>query len=707
MIESKKTDLAPVFIFFASFSIYLFTAAPSIYWRDGAEFQTVGFSLGIAHPSGFPLYSIVAKLFTMIPMGSIAFKVTLLSAFFGGTVSVFVYLIVKTVLIYLSTKENWPSSERPIQYIALSTGLLFSVSNALWENSNVPEVYTLINTFTGLFIFLFIRRVTESVSDKHIGTLPLLFFLSFLFGLSLGAHSVEILYLPFFLILLYFLWIRPGSFPLFKYGFIVLFFMILGFSVYLYLPIRASQEPYFNWGNPQTLKHFLIHVADRKDQKVHFAVPPVKNVLLPQIWHYVEFFPSNFSIIGIGLGLSGAFYLIWKERKITLILTAFFFPPFIFFIRFWGDSSNYLSGFLIFATLIGVGSWWVYSAMLRLIQRFHLTPIILSAFWGALAINLLMLSFNHLHQNDKSHYWSPERIFKSSLLDVDNNAIVFTRESYFPMSYIQEAENLRPDVTHLANVDFLAPDFFFRATKARLPLVDVPSADAEKPGSIFLSQNIGRHPIYWEPDGGNDHVVSPYLTLNGMFYKILESPPSIDEEMLNSYRLKLKANIDFNQSSLNEEEKRFYGNFFSNLGSYFLENKRFDVALQHFEIAYTLIPKDTYLLNFLGVAHGELGHLDKAEGYFKKLVSIDPSNVYASRNLGLLYLESNRYPEAEAALLEAERIQPKNAETDYRLGILYDRVKDKEKAIRYLEKALKEDQEHTGAREKLEALQRS
>ncbi len=704
MIYSKKIDSTSAFIFFISFSIYLFTATPSFYWRDGAEFQTVGFSLGIAHPSGFPLYSIIAKLFTMLPMGSIAFKVTLLSSFFGALTAACVYLIIKTILDYLSISGNLNFYHKPNQAIAFSAAILFSFSNALWENSNVPEVYTLINVFTALFIYISIRRNIELTHAKTEENLEWLFLLPFLFGLSLGAHSIEILYLPLLLVLLYYLWIKPNFLGLFKYSFIVLFFLLLGFSVYLYLPIRASQEPYFNWGDPQTLQQFIIHVTDRKDGRVHLAIPGVKSVLLPQVLHYLHFYPTNFSILGIGLGLSGLVYLILKEKKIAAILTAFFFPPFLFFIRFWGDSSNYLSGFLVFTVLVGVGSWWVYSMVLRSIRRFDLTPRIINAFWAMLAMNVLILFFSHLSQNNKSDYWTPERVFKTNLLDLENNAIVFTRESYFPFSYLQEVGNLRSDVTYLANVDFLAPDFFFKATKKRLPLVTVPAAGSEMPGSVFLSQNISKHPIYWESDGGNDHLVFPYLTLNGMLFKILESPPPIEEKLLNDYRLKLKANFDLDQLSLNQEESRFYGNFFTNLGSYFLQKERYDLALQHFEMAYALIPKDNYLLNFLGISHGELRQFDKAEAYFQKLLSLNPSHVHAQRNLGLLYLESKRYPQAEAALLQAEQIQPDSAETNYRLGLLYDQIGKREKAILHLEKALAGDREHIGAQEKLDAL---
>src|SRR5579883_1651006 len=94
--------LLPFLVFFLSFAIYLVTAQPSIFWGDASEFQAVSFLLDIAHPAGSPLYSIIAKLWTFIPLGSIAFKVTLVSSIFGAAISVVFYGVIRSVLKMLS-----------------------------------------------------------------------------------------------------------------------------------------------------------------------------------------------------------------------------------------------------------------------------------------------------------------------------------------------------------------------------------------------------------------------------------------------------------------------------------------------------------------------------------------------------------------------------------------------------------------------------
>ena len=52
----------------ASLILYAATAAPSVatLFDDSLEFQVVVPTLGIAHPSGYPLYTLLGKLFTLL-----------------------------------------------------------------------------------------------------------------------------------------------------------------------------------------------------------------------------------------------------------------------------------------------------------------------------------------------------------------------------------------------------------------------------------------------------------------------------------------------------------------------------------------------------------------------------------------------------------------------------------------------------------------
>ena len=92
----SRTDLIiAALVWLAAFALYVRTLAPSLLWGDMAEFQTLSYTLGMTHPSGYMTHIMIGKLFTLIPVGNIAWRVNLMSAFFGALAVANVYLITR------------------------------------------------------------------------------------------------------------------------------------------------------------------------------------------------------------------------------------------------------------------------------------------------------------------------------------------------------------------------------------------------------------------------------------------------------------------------------------------------------------------------------------------------------------------------------------------------------------------------------------
>ena len=84
-----------------------------------------------------------------------------------------------------------------------------------------------------------------------------------------------------------------------------------------------------------------------------------------------------------------------------------------------------------------------------------------------------------------------------------------------------------------------------------------------------------------------------------------------------------------------------------NLGSLFLEHGYFEKALEHFQIAEKLAPRDKELLNGIGVAYRGLNDFDKSKKYFDEALDEDSNYAPALYNLGLLHYRSlNDRPKA-------------------------------------------------------------
>src|SRR4051812_48410305 len=80
----------------ASFALYLRTLAPTVVelFDDSLEFQLAGFRLAIAHPTGYPLYMLLLKGFSLLPFGEVAGRANLASAVCAALAVGLVYAVV-------------------------------------------------------------------------------------------------------------------------------------------------------------------------------------------------------------------------------------------------------------------------------------------------------------------------------------------------------------------------------------------------------------------------------------------------------------------------------------------------------------------------------------------------------------------------------------------------------------------------------------
>ena len=71
-------------VFLLGLTLYIRTLAPGLLSGDSAEFQTLAYTLGMTHPTGYPIYVLLAHVFTLLPFGDMAWRVNLFSAFWGA-----------------------------------------------------------------------------------------------------------------------------------------------------------------------------------------------------------------------------------------------------------------------------------------------------------------------------------------------------------------------------------------------------------------------------------------------------------------------------------------------------------------------------------------------------------------------------------------------------------------------------------------------
>jgi len=113
--------------FLGTLLLYIRTLAPSLLFGDSAEFQTLAYTLGIGHPTGYPVYTLLAKVFTFFPIRDIAYRVNLFSAFCAA---------LTIALVYLSIRKL-DAGIVPAIFGAVSLGL----TPLFWKHASIAEIY--------------------------------------------------------------------------------------------------------------------------------------------------------------------------------------------------------------------------------------------------------------------------------------------------------------------------------------------------------------------------------------------------------------------------------------------------------------------------------------------------------------------------------------------------------------------------------------
>lgn len=224
----------------AALWIYMQTLSPTVAWRnsgeDSGDLLVASATLGIAHPTGYPLFVLLGRIASLLPLGSLAFRINLISALAGAAG---IYFLARCVLEV--ARANGASTGAAMGAVAAS--LLYAFSAGAWSQSVIAEVYTLNVAILGAVLWA-IARAGASASSR-----PLLL-AAFLFGLGLSNHLLILAAVPALSIAT----LRcVTSRSIGRTGIVLLLlFAFWGATLDLYLPIRATNGPEFSWGAPST-----------------------------------------------------------------------------------------------------------------------------------------------------------------------------------------------------------------------------------------------------------------------------------------------------------------------------------------------------------------------------------------------------------------------------------------------------------------------
>lgn len=417
---------APVALLVAiTMAVYLATMGTAVGEADTFEFQVVAYRLGIAHPTGYPLYVLLGRLFTLLPFSSVAWRVNLLSAVCASMAAAFAFGTMRR--LYSISMDG----------LALLGALALAFSPTLWSQAVEAEVYALNSLFVAVIIWLLATLFRGGEPGRLV---PALFLV---FGLGLTNHVTMLLLLPAVVLGL---WLcRPQLSWKRWLGAACLFG--LGLSVYLYLPARW---PALHDGVPMTMSQFAGWVTGSQ----------FRGALQLGAWRAD---PTRYGIVarlvldqwgwaGVTLAAAGLVWLArqrWRFALVTLVAwLAYAFYALSYYVP---DVSVFLiPAHLIQAIWIGLGAMALTQLAGRVVERGaagdwrHFVPAAAGLF-ALLPLFLLTRTWSLVDHSERNplEKWG-RRVLALGL--ETGAAILADSEKIAPLYYLQVTEGRRPDL---------------------------------------------------------------------------------------------------------------------------------------------------------------------------------------------------------------------------------------------------------------------
>lgn len=604
--------------------VYLRTLAPTVTGEDSGELIAAAYTLGIPHPTGYPLWCILANLFIhLVPFNSIAWRVALTSAFFSGAT---VYVV--TLILIKLTRNRWA---------AVAGGLALAFSFEFWEQSVIAEVYSLNAYLTALCILLILRWQDE----KRPG---LLIACGFCFGLGMCNHNIialAALVVPFYVL-------AVGGLSREVIGVYLrsIVAMCIGLLLNLYLPLRSMANPAMDWGNPQTLENFWDVITRAQYTFIITDNPRSLARFLEQLRVFAGIYSQQFTP-GIGwLAPIGVVLLLRKRPGPAILLTLLFvvfsvgailIPNFGFDrMAIWINTTYWIPAYVIAAIFIGVVVAGVASLPTsRVLQR--ILAIVLTV--AAATIPLA----THYQQDDKSRYYFVDDYARNVLATMAPGAIYFgdSDHALFSVMYLQIVENLRKDIT-VANPYGYPVEKIYSAMPAAVTktFAKRPTEADERVIIDWLVHNSGR-PVYTTAKRNVENAVTADT---GLLYRY--TAPGFEVAQPPTWNA-------YTWHTLNEKD--VHGDWTAELilfdvnfarGRTLLDEGDREKGIDAFDRAAHFARADAFGMNNLGSAAAEYGLYDKAVEYLKQACELNPRLVVAQRNLGKVYLRTGRFSDA-------------------------------------------------------------
>jgi hypothetical protein len=439
--------------------VYFLTAARDIVVGDSPELTMAAVTLGVAHPPGYPLFTMLSHLFSFLPVGPVPFRVNLFSVVCNALAVGVVFL----TGFQLSRSR-----------LAAAIGAMILAFNPLfWSWSLVAEVFPLNNFLAALLVYLL---VIWNNRPQDYGALV---GAAFVAGLALTNHQTVVLLGPAVCFLLLrnraVLLARPRIIGICAGAFLI------GLAPYAYLPWAAARHPLYSWGDISSFHDFIAHVTRRGYGSLSLVAQQLRggSSLLRLLTLFFSFGATMgfFALLGAARSFQKCRWFFW----FTLLAFVCAGPVFAIIANFNLTSTPvavfvlerfFLLSLVIAAPLSALGIAWISEWVVSIAPEL---PRPLEIIAGALAIVLAVQLGANYRRLDQSRNHIARTFAEDVFGTVDPNAIVLATGDGFamPLMYLKTIENVRRDVTLIAP-PLLPAGWYVRELRRRDPKLNIP-----------------------------------------------------------------------------------------------------------------------------------------------------------------------------------------------------------------------------------------
>ncbi len=473
----KDFQISGLAIAIVSFIIYLATLAPGVFGFDSAELATGVYIGGIVHPTGYPLYMLVGKLFSFLPIGDLAFRLNLMSAIFA---SLAIWVIFE--IIYIFGKNKW---------VAAFSAMILAISNYFWQLALVAEVYT-------LHIFLLAINILLLLKWQKSGNYKFLAGFVFCYSLSLTNHTSGILFAPGFAYII--LTSKYWKWKLSRQNLLLAGLFILGLLPYLYLPLRALANPSLNYINSYydidltSLNGIWWMISGRAYRFFAFGYNWTEGIR--EIGKYSGFLTRNFLGVGLLFGVFGIHWF-WKRYRAFLFCFGLIFTGNVIFFSNYqvlDKDTMFLPSYLVWAIMISGGL----ISLIELIHKYKWKTNVKSLNLGLGFVLTLVLAsgiFLNWRWVDLSEMTSPsifvDEVFETASL---NSTIIADWSSAVVLEYSQIVEGERKDLKIINHSRLKVAEYYrlWETGLARNKILKL----LEKDDVLLIQENLSSGMVY-------------------------------------------------------------------------------------------------------------------------------------------------------------------------------------------------------------------